>query len=203
MVKTATLYLTLFLTKFNRSVFYQLVSPPGKKMLLSKVKRELSRTSLFGSYRLFWAGCKWQPFLIPNVRVLGFEHATRISIKYLDLKPGVYEFAITKEQPFFGQKKRYKVYVGHSGSIRTRHQKYFKTGDHLLQYFDAALKDGCTIWRRCKYVKTKEKAIYWENKILQKYDYAWNAHHNNRKRKINILLRPLCFCMSSLHVVES
>ena len=76
-------------------------------MLLSKVKREMSRTSLFGSYRLFWAGCKWQPFLVPNLRVLGFEHATRISIKHLDLKPGVYEFAITKE-PFCGQKKGIK-----------------------------------------------------------------------------------------------
>lgn len=174
---------------------------------VSKVKRELSRTSLFGSYRFFWRGCKWQPFLIPTACTPGFEHANRIGTKNLELKPGVYEFSITKSRPpfFFGteQNKRYKMYVGHSGSIRTRHQKYSKTGDHLLQYFDAALKDGCTIWRRCKYVETKEKAIYWEKKFLQKYDYAWNAHHNNRKRKVNIILRSFCCCMSSLHIVEN
>ncbi len=60
----------------------------------------------------------------------------------------MYEFAISKGT----SDRRYKMYVGETNSVRSRHQQYAKTGDHLYQLLDTALKDGCVIWRRCQYV---------------------------------------------------
>jgi GIY-YIG domain-containing protein len=165
-----------------------------------RAKRELLHPGIFGSYRLFWRRREWEIFLLPHA--LGFTAAylrpqTHAGIRALEAKPGVYEFAISKKNG-----RRYKVYVGESGSIRKRHQAYAKTGDHLLQLFDAALRDGCTIWRRCKYVKTKKKAVSWEAWFLARYDYAWNAQQNQRKRNVGIVSRHFCLCMSSLQIVE-
>lgn len=165
-----------------------------------RTKRELSRPGIFGSYRFFWRGQEWQRFLLPSP--LGFTAAylrpqMHADIMALEAKPGVYEFAISKKGG-----RRYKVYIGESGSIRKRHQTYAKNGDHLLQLLDAAVRDGCTIWRRCKYVRTKEKAVSWEAWFLARYDYAWNARQNQRKRKINIVSQHFCLCMSSLKIVD-
>ena len=118
-------------------------------------------------------------------------------IMSLNARPGVYEFAISK-----GSAGRYKVYIGESGSIRKRHQTYAKTGGHLVLLLDAALKDGCTVWRRCRYVKTKQKAVAWEAYFLGKYDYAWNAQQNQCKRKISIVTSYFCLCMSCVSIVE-
>ncbi len=169
-------------------------------MFLVRNKRERSRPSFFGAYARFWRGCEWLPFLLPNS--LGFELAcqrlqTHVDIRELLPKPGVYEFAISK-----GTERRYKTYVGESGSIRKRHMTYAKNGDHLLSLFDTALRSGCVIWRRCRYVETKQKAVKWEAKFLKKYDYAWNAQQNQRKRAISLVSRSFCLCMSSLQVVE-
>ena len=151
-------------------------------------------------YRRFWRGCKWEKFLLPDAK--GFEFSrkrpqTHVDIGNLQRRPGVYEFAISK-----GGNRRYKTYVGESGSMQKRHQTYARTGDHLLPLFDAALKNGCIIWRRCKYIKTKEKAVAREAKLLRKYDYCWNARQNTRKRNISIVSRSLCLCFASMHVIE-
>lgn len=122
---------------------------------------------------------------------------THEDIMNLNARPGVYEFAISK-----GSGRRYKVYIGESGSIRQRHQTYTRTGDHLVLLFDAALRNNCTIWRRCKYVKTKQKAVAWEAYFLGKYDYCWNAKQNRRKRNVNIVTSYFCLCMSSMSIVE-
>lgn len=169
-------------------------------MFLVRNKRERLRPSFFGSYARFWRNCEWLPFLLPNQ--LGFEFScqrlqTHVDIRELLPKPGVYEFAISKKN-----ERRYKMYVGESGSIRKRHMTYAKNGDHLLALFDTALKNGCVIWRRCRYVETKQKAVQWEAKFLKKYDYAWNAQQNQRKRAISLVSRSFCLCMSSLQVVE-
>ena len=123
---------------------------------------------------------------------------THVDIRNLKPLPGVYEFAISK-----GGGQRYKVYIGESGSIRKRHQTYANTGDHLVLLFDKALKDGCTIWRRCRYVKTKKKAVKKEAKWLKKFDFSWNAQQNGRKRDVSIVSSYFCLCMSSLHITEN
>ena len=163
-------------------------------------KRELSHPGFFSIYKWFWRSCAWEKFLMPNFAGFPFAHLNPKShedIMSLNAKPGVYEFAISK-----GSGRRYKIYIGESGSIRKRHQTYAKTGDHLVLFFDAALKDGCTIWRRCRYVKTKQKAVAWEAYFLGKFDYAWNTQQNRRKRKVNIVTSYFCLCMSSMNIVE-
>ena len=169
-------------------------------MSYTRNKRELSHPSILGSYRRFWRGCEWREFLFPNS--IGFTLAcqrlqTHADIRALEPRPGVYEFAISKKND-----RRYKTYIGESSSIRRRHQKYAQTGDHLLAIFDAALKNGCVIWRRCRYVKTKGEAVSKEAKFLQKYDYAWNAQQNGRKRAVNIVSQRFCLCMSSMLIIE-
>lgn len=163
-------------------------------------KRELSHPSFFSIYKWFWKSSTWERFLMPNPTGFAFSRLNPRShedIMSLNARPGVYEFAISK-----GSGQRYKVYIGESGSIRKRHQTYAKTGNHLVMIFDAALKNNCTIWRRCKYVKTKQKAVAWEAYFLGIYNYAWNAQQNQRKRKVNIVTSYFCLCMSSVSIVE-
>lgn len=174
-----------------------------------QTKRELYRPAFFSIYKWFWRNSTWNIFLKPNPfggaqgkspAGLAFAHLnprTHEDIMSLNAKPGVYEFAISK-----GSGRRYKVYIGESGSIRKRHQTYAKAGDHLVLLFDAALKDGCTIWRRCMYVKTKQKAVAWEAYFLGKYDYAWNAQQNQKKRRVNIVTSYFCLCIPSINIVE-
>lgn len=164
-------------------------------------KREISRPGFFSTYKWFWRNCVWERFLLPNSAGFAFAHLNHKShedIMSLSAKPGVYEFAISK-----GSGRRYKIYIGESGSIRKRHQTYVKTGDHLVLLLDATLKDGCTIWRRCRYVKTKQKAVAWEAYFLEKYSYAWNARKNKRKRNIKIVTSYFCFCIPSMNIVEN
>ena len=188
-----------------RSSKYEKDHISGQKQ---RAKRELSHPSFFGFYRRFWRGCKWEVFLQPHPA--GFPLACRRphvheGVKGLRLVPGVYEFAISKSSgPFhtLGQKQKYKVYVGESGSMRKRHQTYAKTGDHLILQLDKALRDECTVWRRCRYVKSKKKAVKKEAKLLKKYDFSWNAQQNGRKRDVGIVSSHFCMCMSSMSIRE-
>ena len=42
--------------------------------------------------------------------------------------------------------------MGETNSIARRHGwEYRAHGDHLAPFFEAALNDGCTIWRRVRY----------------------------------------------------
>lgn len=162
--------------------------------MFARSKRELSHPGYFTLYRWFWRGCKWDRFLLSNKG--GFALA-RQHVSFLEARPGVYELAISK-----GSNRKYKVYIGESGSIRKRHQAYAVTGSNLLAPFDAALRDGCTVWQRCRYVKTKGDAVAWESYFLKRYDYAWNAQQNQRKRFVSIVSRHFCMCMPSTSIVE-
>ena len=161
--------------------------------MLTRLKRELLHPGYFTPYRWFWGGSKWYRFILPNRG--GFALA-RQRVSFLETRPGVYEFAISR-----GNSRRYKVYVGHSGSMRKRRQSYAMTGSHLVQLFDAVLRDGCTIWMRCKYVKSKEKAVAWEAYFLNRYDYAWNAQQNMGKRSITIVRQYVCMCMPFMGIM--
>ena len=165
-----------------------------------RANRELLHPAFFSIYKWFWRNSKWDKFLMPDKIGFAFVHLNpkiHENIMSLGARPGVYEFAISK-----GPGRRYKVYIGESGSIRKRHQTYAKTGDHLVMLFDAALKDGCTIWRRCRYVKTKQKAVAWEAYFLGKFDYAWNVQQNQKRRKISIMTSYFCLCIPSINIVE-
>lgn len=47
---------------------------------------------------------------------------------------------------------RFKMYVGETNNMARRHGgEYQLNGDHLIFFLEAALADGCTIWRRVRY----------------------------------------------------
>ena len=50
--------------------------------------------------------------------------------------PGVYEFAVAKSP----SATRYKTYVGTTKSVRDRHGSYLRDGDHIQNFFEAAVK---------------------------------------------------------------
>ena len=86
--------------------------------------------------------------------------------------------------------------------VAFRHQHYAKDGDHLFVLLDNAVRSGCTVWRRCRYVRTKKKAVKKEAKWLRKYDYPWNAKQNMKKRNVNLVSKSFCMCMSFVQIVE-
>lgn len=89
------------------------------------------------------------------------------------------------------------MYVGESGNVRLRQMQYGNDGDHLRPYIDAALKDDYLIFRRLKYLKTKEKAEAVELEMLQRYDYAWNRKDNGSKRLLKLKQDYTCCCFAS------
>jgi hypothetical protein len=87
--------------------------------------------------------------------------------------------------------------------MKQRMEQYGDDGDHIRAYLDAALKDGYLVWRRLKYLKTKELAVSKEAKFLETYDYAWNAKDNGSKRQIKLKQTYSCCCFcSALEVIE-
>jgi len=148
----------------------------------AKKRRELSHPGVFGVYKLFWRGSKWEKFIL---------HDKRLIKSFLEPRPGVYEFAVSR----MSSTRRFKVYIGESGSISKRHQAYTRPDSHLAQLFSIAVANRCTVWRRCKYVKTKKRAVAWEAHFLARYDYAWNAKQNMSKRAVSVVQRRFCMCM--------
>ena len=52
--------------------------------------------------------------------------------------------------------RRFKVYIGETNNMARRHGwEYRAHGDHLAPFFEAALNDGATIWRRVRYTVSR------------------------------------------------
>ena len=91
----------------------------------------------------------------------------------------------------FDQNKITVVYVGSTcrekpGALRDRIQSYCRNGSHKEELMNDALLEGYELCVRVKPTRARSKlnAERMENKLLAKYDYAWNKRNNNRVRKI-------------------
>ena len=101
---------------------------------------------------------------------------------------GIYEWKAQRP----GQRKDDVVYVGSTcrdkaGSLRDRIQNYCRDGSHKKKLMNKALRSGYELWVRVKPTRTRSKlnAEKMENKLLDKYNYAWNKRNNgNRVRNI-------------------
>jgi hypothetical protein len=52
--------------------------------------------------------------------------------------------------------RRFKVYVGETNNMARRHGwEYRAHGDHLAPFFEAALNNGSTVWRRVRYTVSR------------------------------------------------
>lgn len=105
---------------------------------------------------------------------------------------GIYEWAAMgtlRGQP----NNRVVVYIGSTcrgkpGALRGRILEYCRDGSHKRKRMNVALERGYELWVRVKIVEgrspSREKAQDMENKLLARYDYAWNTRKNGRIRNI-------------------
>lgn len=107
---------------------------------------------------------------------------------------GIYEWAAVGT--FLGQPDHVVVYVGSTcrdkpGALRRRILEYCNNGSHNKDLINEALERGYEFWVRVKivtgchpYKEDAEVAEDMENKLLDRYDYAWNVRRNGRVRNI-------------------
>lgn len=105
---------------------------------------------------------------------------------------GIYEWAAKRKlrgQP----NKKVVVYIGSTcrgkpGALRGRILEYCRDGSHKHEYMNVALTRGYELWVRVKIVEgrnpSREKAQDKEDKLLARYDYAWNTRKNGHIRDI-------------------
>ena len=96
---------------------------------------------------------------------------------------GIYECGA--KRPLLGQTKIRVVYVGSTcrvkpGALKSRIQSYCRDGSHKEDLINAALLKGYELWVRVKPTRANRKlnAERMENRLLAKYDYAWNERNN-------------------------
>ena len=96
---------------------------------------------------------------------------------------GIYEWGV--KRPLLRQTKISVVYVGSTcrakpGALRGRIQSYCQDGSHKEDLINAALIEGYELWVRVKPTRANRKlnAERMQNKLLAKYDYAWNERNN-------------------------
>lgn len=91
---------------------------------------------------------------------------------------GIYEWGV--KRPLLGETKIKVVYVGSTGALRGRIQKYCRDGSHKEDLINAALLKGYELWVRVKPTRANSKLIaeIMEIQLLATYNYAWNKRNN-------------------------
>lgn len=159
----------------------------------AKPRRERSRLSRKG-----WS--KWIKAMVPQYTAgrnlkrrgpnqVGFIHSC-IRKAFPDLAQlcGIYELAA--KRPLLGQHKNRVVYLGSTckpGTLKGRIQDYCRNGSHKADLINDALRRRYELSFRFKQTRGRRKrnAETMENKLLAKYDYAWNKRKNGKRvRKI-------------------
>jgi len=184
--------------------------------------REKVKTSYFSKYRKFFRGTEWELMALPK----GYNGYDRerlekmIADNYNKMLtvPAVYELAVCAGLG----KKRYKVYVGKAVDMKQRAGQYAThinkgSGANVHSYINEALrvKGGLFLLRRIRYIiprahlaseakmKANLMAHMWEQRILGKYNYAWNYDANSSvvgagegiKHTRTAMLKTNCFCL--------
>ena len=158
-----------------------------------RVKRE--ENDLRGWYSHHWTG--WVKAMVQNsggdyVRArnrgeIGYMHRNiegAFSDNVLN-KCGIYEW---KAKGTLDHQGDYVVYVGSTcrgrGSLGQRIKEYCRDGSHKSHFINRALFQGYEFWVRVKVSADKDDSGEMENKLLDKYDYAWNKRLNGDIRDI-------------------
>jgi hypothetical protein len=160
--------------------------------------REKVSTSYFSKYRRFFRGTKWELMALPidynRSDLQKLENEIKTNYEKMLSVPAVYELAVCTGY----SKKKYKVYVGKAVDMKQRAKQYSDhinngSGDNVHWHINYALqsKGGLFLLRRIRYIIPKEHlaspeakmkanlmAHMWEQRILGKYNYAWNYDAN-------------------------
>ncbi|KAF7813916.1 protein EFFECTOR OF TRANSCRIPTION 2-like [Senna tora] len=146
----------------------------------------------------------------------GKEGSAKYRIHNLPEKsvPGVYELGIAVFHSGLGRKINkldpdhiVVVYLGEADNVRTRLQRYGRTGAHLgnscssydpddcypasiqkgVGLFEEIFSQGYPIIYRWAPMQNKEDAKKTESQLLSVFDYAWNTSNNGSRRPDDIL----------------
>ncbi|KAJ0031367.1 hypothetical protein Pint_13364 [Pistacia integerrima] len=167
-------------------------------------REECKRTkhdSLFSKWQVLIGPSDWEDFL------LGKEGASRYRVHNLPTcpGPGLYELGVAVPRKGLGREVNkldsdgvVVVYLGQADSVRTRLQRYGRSGAHLNNpndsglkigpgYFEDVFSRGASIVYRWVPMKNKADALKTENRLLNKFDYAWNKGSNGMRRHDDVL----------------
>ncbi|PON50432.1 Effector of transcription, partial [Parasponia andersonii] len=196
---------------------------PG--VVVSRLKREdCQRTkhdSHFSKWEILVGPSDWEDYS------LGKEGAERYRVHNLprDSGPGVYELGIAVSRTGLGRdigkldpERLVVVYLGQAECVRTRLQRYGRSGAHLgssyptgfpadwktaLQkgpgLFEKILLSGYPIVFRWAPMQSKSDAIRTETQLLNTFDYAWNTSINGSRRPDDILQKLKKISSSTTH----
>ena len=76
------------------------------------------------------------------------------------------------------------VYVGSTCAnrqgqrMKNRIVAYTQHGNHKRDLINDALRRGCELWVRFKPTRDEDEAMEEENKLLSRFNYAWNIRNN-------------------------
>lgn len=169
---------------------------PMSQMASKRLKRESN--NLQGSHSHAWTD--WVRAIVPNeeryfdrARNCGHIGFMRTNMRAAFPKRtlemcGIYEW---KAVGTFEHQPEYVVYVGSTcrgkpGSLEQRIKEYCLMGSHKHDFINKALREGYELWVRVKTSASNEEedAEDMENKLLEKYNYAWNKRNNGKIRDI-------------------
>lgn len=174
----------------------RILQNPMSQMANQRLKRESN--NLRGSHAHGWTD--WVRAIVPNIEEhfdqarnhghLGFMRTNmRAAIPSRTLKMcGIYEWQAVGT---FAHQPEYVVYVGSTcrakpGALGQRINEYCQMGSHKHDLINEALREGYELWVRVKTSASNEEkdAEEMENKLLEKYNYAWNKRKNRKIRHI-------------------
>lgn len=169
---------------------------PMSQMANKRLKRESN--NLRGSHSHGWTD--WVRAIVPNEERyfdrarnrdhIGFMRTNMRAAfpKRISEMCGIYEWQAVGT---FDDQPEYVVYVGTTcrekpGSLGQRINEYCQMGSHKRDFINKALSEGYELWVRVKTSASNEDedAEDMENKLLEKYDYAWNKRNNGKIRDI-------------------
>ncbi|CAJ1951601.1 unnamed protein product [Sphenostylis stenocarpa] len=178
-------------------------------LAITRLKREqCNRTkhdSSFSRWKILIGPSDWED------HSKGKEGCARYRIHNLpqESSPGVYELGIAVSSGGLGRQisklgrhpdRIVVVYLGQADNVRTRLQRYGRTGAHLdsgcsddssLQkgrpLFQEVFSQGFSIVYRWAPMQNKEDALRTESQLLSTFDYAWNTSNNGIRRPEEIL----------------
>ncbi|KAK3210528.1 hypothetical protein Dsin_015234 [Dipteronia sinensis] len=143
---------------------------------------------------------KWQVLVGPSDwedHSLGKEGVARYRVHNLPTEtgPGLYELGIAVSSTHkLDSDDVVVVYIGQADNVRTRLQRYGRSGAHLNNpnycepgHFDDIFSRGYPIVYRWAPMKSKAGALKAEARLLDKFDYAWNKGSNVRRRHDDVL----------------
>lgn len=152
--------------------------------------RETSHLEKLDWSKWIWAMAPEDTPRVENLEKRGEGHVgfknKKLAVQLAEENPrigalcGIYEWKVTGD----GEVSPRVVYVGSTCANRqgqrmeNRIVGYTQHGNHKRDLINDALRKGCELWVRFKPTRDEDEAMKEEDKLLSRYNYAWNIRNN-------------------------